>query len=111
MRFNVHHIHQRKRIHEKFEEYPHPNPKIRFLDDLLLAVVVIGPLTNLPQVFQIFYSKNAAGVSLISFSFFAFFNTFWIAYGLVHREKPIIIASFLWFATNLMVVAGIIMYG
>jgi len=111
MKFNIHHIHQRKRVHQKLEPYPHPNPRIRFLDDLLLAVAVIAPLTNFPQVFQIFYLKDASGVSLLSFSLFAFFNTFWIAYGLVHREKPIIIASFLWFATNLMVVAGIMMYG
>jgi len=106
----IHHIHKRKRIHDKKEAYPHPNKWINLLDKVLLIIAVIGPLMNLPQIAKIYLGRNAAGVSLLTFSFYAFFNTFWIAYGMVHKEKPIIIAHCLWFITNLIVVAGIILY-
>jgi len=111
----IHHLYKRKRFHqlpgEKLQEYPHPDKWINRLDKLLLIIAAVGPIMNIPQAIHIFALKNASGVSLISFSSFAFFDIFWLIYGIVHKEKPIIIAYALWFITNLVVVAGIIMYG
>ncbi len=113
MRFGIHHMRKRKEeqnFRKDFEEFPHPHAGVRFLDNFLLVVAVIGPLVNFPQIFKIFTLKTAAGVSALTFSLFAFFDIPWIIYGWVHKEKPIIISYTLWLMTNMAVVAGTLIY-
>ena len=111
MKDGFHHIHKRKRIHQKLEKYPHKNKWVARLDQLLVIVAIIGPLLDVPQIYKIYYLKNAAGVSVLSWSLYAFFDIPWIAYGFVHKEKPIIIAYSFWFVTNLIVIIGTLIYG
>jgi len=106
----IHHIHKRKRVHQGLEEYPHKNPYINFLDQLLLVIAILGPIASIPQIMKIYMNKSAAGVSAFSFTLFTIFNIPWIVYGFVHKEKPIIIAYILWFISNLLVVIGTLMY-
>lgn len=106
----IHHLHKRKRIHQKLEKYPHPKKWIKILDNFLLIIAVIGPLNNLPQIIKIFALKSSSGVSTLTFSLFSLFNIPWIIYGIVHKEKPIIIAFSLWFITNMIVVIGTLIY-
>jgi uncharacterized protein with PQ loop repeat len=110
MGWGIFHIHKRKRVHQKLEKYPHPDKFKRYLDNTLLVVAVIGPMMNIPQIFKIFYYQNASSISLFSFSFFALFNILWLMYGIVHREKPIIIAYILWLTTNIFIITGTILY-
>ncbi|HED05911.1 MAG TPA: hypothetical protein ENI61_04420 [Ignavibacteria bacterium] len=111
MRYNIHHIHRRKRIYKKLEKYPSKNKGIKFLDKFLLIIAVIGPLVTLPQIIKIFTLKDATGISVISWSLFAILDIPWIVYGFVHKEKPIIISSILWFILNIIVVFGALRYG
>jgi uncharacterized protein with PQ loop repeat len=106
----MHHIHKRKRFHEKLEPFPHENKWINFLDRLLLVVAIVGPIMSIPQIYKIYSLKTAAGVSALSFGFFAVFNIPWIIYGIVHKEKPIVIAYILWLISNTAVVVGTMMY-
>jgi uncharacterized protein with PQ loop repeat len=55
--------------------------------------------------------KNASGVSPLTWGSFAFFNVFWLLYGLVHKEKPIIVAYSLWLFVNSIVTIGALLYG
>ena len=110
MPVELHHLSRRKRVCKGTEVYPHPNPRFRFLDNLLLVIAVIGPLVNVPQMLKIYSLKSAMGVSLATFSLYAFFDIPWIAYGIVHKEKPIVIAYALWLVTNIVVIAGILAY-
>lgn len=105
----IHHIHKRKRA-TKFEPYPHKHPWIRFLDKLLVVIAVIGPLMTFPQILKIYIEKQAIGVSVLSWSLFTLFNIPWIIYGFVHKEKPIVIAYFGWFITNVLVAIGAVIY-
>ena len=110
MHEGIHQLHKRKRIHQKLEKYPHPNPWVKFLDNLLLVIAVIGPFSNLPQIIKIFAFKSSQGVSTLTFSLFLFFNIIWFTYGVVHKEKPLIIAFALWFVTNSIIVIGTLIY-
>ncbi|MFC1705113.1 PQ-loop domain-containing transporter [Nanoarchaeota archaeon] len=110
MPVDIQHMHKRKIVCEKTEKYPHPHKGVRFLDNLLLVIAIIGPLANLPQILRIFSLKNAMGVSVWTFSLYALFDFPWIAYGIVHKEKPIIIAYSLWLITNLIVITGALIY-
>ena len=106
----LHHLIKRKRITKKLEAYPSPRFWIRVFDRILLTIAVIGPLTALPQVWNVYTKHAVAGLSLASWSLWAFFNLFWILYGFVHKEKPLIITHILWFIMNLSIAIGILLY-
>ncbi|MBI5306111.1 hypothetical protein HZB04_00745 [Candidatus Wolfebacteria bacterium] len=110
MNHHLHHLHQRKRIYQKLEEYPHPNRKIRLLDNIIILIAIFGPLANVIQIIKIFIEKNASGLSFFSWSAYALFNFIWIIYGLAHKEKPIFISGSLWLLTNIIILTEIILY-
>ncbi len=83
---------------------------IRFLDRTTFIAGVVGPFTVLPQIYQIFITHQAAGVSAISW-LLMFIVTFpWIFYGIAHRDKTIIASFILWEVANALVVIGAIIY-
>jgi uncharacterized protein with PQ loop repeat len=104
-----HHLHKRKR--QRLKNYPHPNKWITFLDKFILLIAVLGPVMNLPQVIKIYYFQTAAGVSALTFFLLCIMNIPWLIYGFVHKDKPIIISSVLWIISNIVVMAGAILYG
>ncbi|MBT4650943.1 hypothetical protein HOC13_00270 [Candidatus Woesearchaeota archaeon] len=104
------HLHKRKRKHQKLENFPHPNKGVRLLDKFILVIALLGPVMNVPQVFKIFYYQNPSGVSALTFTLLAVLNIPWLAYGFVHKEKPIILSSALWLITNLIIVSGVLVY-
>lgn len=106
----IHHIHQRKRIHQKHEEYPHPHPGIRFLDRFLIIIAAVGPIVSVPQIIKLYETRAVEGFSIITWILLAVMNIFWIIYGIVHKEKPLVISYSLWFISNSLMVLGIILY-
>jgi len=106
-----HHLQKRKRIHEKHEPYPHPDKWKRLLDSLIYVIGVLGPVMALPQLYLIWVDKVVAGVSAVSWGAFAFIAIFWIIYGFVHNEKPIIITYIGWFIVEILIVVGILING
>jgi len=84
---------------------------IVFLDKLTFVVGVIGPFTVLPQVYSIFMTKSAAGVSLLTWALIFIVTFPWILYGMAHKEKSIIVSFILWEVVNLAVVVGVLLYG
>ena len=110
MKRGLHHLHFRKRIYQKMEKYPHPEKGVRILDKIILMLAVIAPLFEVPQLWEIYSSRAAENVSLITWSFFALMAVPWFFYGIVHKEKPIIILYFLWFLIDSAIVVGILIY-
>ena len=84
---------------------------IVFLDKLTFIVGVIGPFTVLPQIYSIFSTKSAAGVSLTTWALIFIVTFPWILYGVAHKEKNIIVSFILWEVVNLAVVVGVLLYG
>ncbi len=107
----LHHMHKRKRAHNKnLKEYPHPSPWINFLDKLMLIVAILSPIMTLPQIWKIFYYQSASGVSALTWGSYVLLNIPWIIYGAVHRDKVILINMILWFFINAIVTIGAIIY-
>ena len=107
----LHHMHKRKRSHgEGLKEYPHPNPWINFLDKAMVVIAILSPIMTLPQVWQIFYYQNATSVSALTWGSYLLLNIPWIIYGMVHKEKIILINMILWFFVNALVTIGAIIY-
>jgi uncharacterized protein with PQ loop repeat len=107
----LHHFHRRKRIHQGHEPYPHPDRRKRFMDRMIYVAGALAPLVGIFQAHQIWASQNAAGVSLFSWSLFALFALIWMIYGVMHKEKPIILTYAMWIVVDIFIVSGILMYG
>jgi len=106
----LHHISKRKRVHQKLEPYPHPDPKKRFIDKAIYVAALVGPLFTLPQIYNIWIQHNASGVSVITWMTFTITSFFWFYYGYVHNEKPIIFSSILWIIMQSLVWVGTLVY-
>ncbi len=80
------------------------------LDKITFVAGIVGPFTVLPQVYQIFSTHQAAGVSATSWILMSIVTFPWIFYGIAHKDKTIIVSFILWEIVNLMVVAGALIY-
>jgi len=106
----LHHISKRKRVVKKLEDYPSKRFWIRLLDRSLVAIAIIGPLMSLPQLLEVYMNKNADNIAFLSWASWAFFNLFWLAYGIAHKDKPIIITYILWLIVNTMMAVSVLIF-
>jgi MtN3 and saliva related transmembrane protein len=101
------HKHVRSDAHKAHKSTPY---KV-FLDKLTFVVGVIGPFTVLPQIYTIFTTHSAKGVSLATWALIFIVTFPWILYGYAHKDKSIIVSFTLWEIVNLAVVIGVLKYG
>lgn len=107
----LHHMHKRKRIHQKLEPYPHPDKLKRALDKAIYPIAVIGPLLTIPQILKIWIGQNAVSISLFSWTAFTIPAAVWILYGIAHKEKAIILCNTAWILSYILVISGALLYG
>lgn len=81
-----------------------------FVDKLIYVFAIGGPLMNIPQLLKIWTEKNAAGVSVLSWIGFALTSLIWLIYGIIHKEKPIVVANCLYLIFQIGVIIGTLMY-
>jgi len=105
--FGLHHFHRRKRIYQRHEPYPHPNKWKRLMDKLIYVVGIIGPIMTLPQLIEVWF-YNSSGVSPITWFTYFLIDIFWLVYGFMHKEKPIIFIYMCWMIVNFLVALGAI---
>lgn len=114
MLLGLYHIHRRKRASrrsgQKLQPYPHPNKWYRWFDTFVIFVAIANPLITFSQIYQIYATKTSAGISIVYWFLATVFAIPWLAYGLIHRDKPHIIAFSLWLVLNLVVVIEILMF-
>jgi len=77
---------------------------------LILALAVVGPLSAIPQIYEIFATHEVAGISLLTWSFWEAISIPWFIYGIVHKDLAITVSSTFWFITQGAVIAGVLIY-
>ena len=82
----------------------------RVLDRVIYIASFAGPMTATPQIYQIFSTQSAAGVSIWGWLMGLGFSAIWITYALVYKIKPILVAQSLWIIVDLSLITGILMY-
>jgi uncharacterized protein with PQ loop repeat len=107
----IHHYHKRKRTKHSSKRKRELKKFKSFLDKTVYFVALFGPIMTIPQVLKIWAEQSVAGLSLISWSAYCCVSLFWLTYGIVHREKPIIFSNVLWLITDTSIVVGILIYG
>ncbi|HSE29169.1 MAG TPA: hypothetical protein VLA77_01115 [Candidatus Saccharimonadales bacterium] len=80
------------------------------LDLLVYFFMIATPLFEIPQAIAIYSSKDAASVSLLTWSFFWAASVVWFMYGYKNRLVPIMVTYGLYFIVEAVIVAGILMY-
>lgn len=97
-------------ILSKMVKHPiHKKPTSTF-EKFVLLVAIIEPLSTLPQIYDVYTSKDAASLSLLSWVLFAGASVVWLIYGLKIKSRPLIASSFLWISTELTLMIGIVLY-
>jgi len=107
----MHYLGMRHKLERKQATLKRPKSSyIIFLDKLTFVAGVVGPFTVLPQIYSIYHSHSAVGVSLATW-LLIFIVTFpWILYGVAQKDKSIIVSFTLWEVVNLTVVIGVLLY-
>ena len=72
---------------------------------------IVEPLFSLPQAYQIYHDQAATSVSILSWLGFELMTLIWLWYGVVHKEKMILIYQGLFFIIDGSVLVGAIYYG
>lgn len=94
-----------------FHRPPHTRitkKKIAIVDDFSYIAIVAGIVMTLPQVLVIWVDRKVDGVSLATWVSYSILTVFWIYYGIVHREKPIIVGNVLGLILNIAIVIGVL---
>ena len=107
----LHHYHTRKRIYKEYEPYPHPIKWKGLIDKIIYPIGILGPILTIPQLLEVWISKNGSGISIFTWTSWILTAIFWLAYGIIHKEKPIIFSYIGWILIDLGVVIGAILYG
>jgi|SRR5579872_1375227 len=81
-----------------------------FLDKITLIAGVLGPIMVIPQIHKIYSTHSASGISAFSWFAFGILDVPFIIYGIVHKDRPIIATYSMFFAANLTVAIGAIIY-
>ena len=99
------HFYHRSRIKKREQ-----NKKLFLIDSLAYISAIAGPFMTLPQLYGIWVQKNVSGVSAVSWAGFAFFNMIFVIYGIMNKEKLIILNNSFWFIVQSLVAIGVLLY-
>ena len=82
----------------------------KLFERFMLVFATVEPLATIPQIAQLWSGKPAAGVSLITWSFYTITSIIWLLYGIKVHDRPIIVSASLWVLSQGLVVAGILLH-
>jgi uncharacterized protein with PQ loop repeat len=68
-------------------------------------------LMTIPQVLTIWIGRQAAGVSILSWSAYLFSALLWLWFGLQKRDRNIYLPCVGWILLDGAVIAGAVLYG
>jgi uncharacterized protein with PQ loop repeat len=93
-------------MQRSIEEAHSPSRLRRALGFMSIATMVM----TIPQVWTIWASHQAAGVSPLSWGAYLVSAALWLAYGLERRDRTIYLPCIGWIALDAAVIAGALVY-
>ena len=82
--------------------------KMSYVEKFMFAFAIIEPLATIPQIIGIWFRHNTAGVSLATWLFYTLTSGIWLAYGIIKKDKPLIVSGLLWSTSQAIVVLGLL---
>lgn len=105
------HRHQYLRRRGLATTSPKSKRLVRGIDALAYCASSLSLFFTLDQVRIIWIDHNAAGLSMLAWVFYTLSSCIWLGYGVLHKEKVIMVTNSLWIVMNFAVVSGILLYG
>jgi len=106
----LHHFHLRKRMSQKNKVHSSSEKFKQFYDKLIYVVVILAPLANIPQLLRVWIDKDVSGVSSLSWFAFSIISLCWLVYGVVHKDRHILIMNAALMLIQALVALGVIVY-
>ncbi len=75
------------------------------VDAMAYAVGVLGNAAVIPQIIKA-WESDAPGLSVTTWLLFSGIGLVWLAYAILHKQKPLILAQTVCIIANLAVVTG-----
>ena len=80
------------------------------MDKLIYGAMFFSPVMTLPQIAEIWLYKNASGISTLSWLSYLIVAFFWLGYGILHKDKPIMYTNVIWIVLDLVIIVGTVLY-
>jgi uncharacterized protein with PQ loop repeat len=74
------------------------------------VVALCGPLSSVPQMWEIWADRDAAGVSLVTWTLFLVTSVVWLLYGIVKSDRPLILSNAIWVVCEAIIMVGAFLY-
>lgn len=103
--------HFKKNRHTFLDEYMHMNDLQHKLGKHTYLFGLLGPIITIPQVIHIWVRRSAEDISMVTWLGYLLLGVVWLIYGIVYKEKNIILTSVLWMIMYLLIVAGKVLFG
>jgi uncharacterized protein with PQ loop repeat len=78
---------------------------------LMGSLSIFTMVMTIPQVLTIWVGRQAAGVSLLSWSAYLVSAVLWFWYGIMKRDRNIYLPCVGWIALDGAVIAGVLVHG
>ena len=88
----------------------HKTPRKEPFDYIVYFFTIATPLFELPQAYDIYTSRSAEDISLLTWGFFLLDNFVWIIYAIKRKVIPLLITTGLYLLIEMIIVIGIILY-
>ena len=84
--------------------------KEKLIEKAAYVVALAGPLSSVTQAWEIWMDRNAAGVSLVTWTLFFITSLIWLLYAIDKREVPLIISNGLWMVFEAVIMVGAFLF-
>ena len=82
----------------------------KFINKFIYFAGGFGVAVIIPQVTKVWITKDVSGVSLTTWAGFFIASSFWLLYGMVHKEKPIIFTNIAVCFLDFLIILGIVIH-
>lgn len=79
------------------------------LDHFIYLIAFAGPIMTIPQIYDIWVTKQPS-INLLTWGSYLAIGGVWLYYGILHKEKPIIFSNILGIITTGLVFLGALIY-
>ncbi len=99
-----------KAVNPKKANRVHKAGEVRLIDKIIYPIAFISPIMAIPQIYNIWVLKEFEGVSLITWTAYFIVSCFWLYYGYVHKNKPILLTYICFIFLEGSIVLGLLLF-
>lgn len=80
------------------------------VDKICYAASVFMPATAIPQIHQLYTTRDADSLSLLMWVLYLVGIIPFMLFGILHKEKQLVVLNVLWLIVTLTIIAGILLF-